>query len=242
MFAPVAAGVMWDFLPHCISFPGDRRGGRGLWIEARTIRPADLGQDRPEDRPRCAVPPRRHHAAPSNDDIGAISASRILLSSFVVILSSARIASARTAAVVSEIPPARRGLEATAVGLFVTLSQLRRQWARYRRRGSAASSRRTGCSSRGDDLDILDLFDTALRQPVRRACRRHRRARLCPGRQPAGHVHLLSEAVTREAQATSIGLGATATVSPPWSSRYSWAVAQFWGLHATFYVTGAVLL
>jgi hypothetical protein len=54
---------------------------------------------------------------------------------------------------------------------------------------------------------------------------------------------ILSRAVSRETQATSIGLRATGNrVAGITLPVIMGAVAQVWGLNATFYVTGGLLL
>ncbi len=243
MFAPVAAGVMWDFLPHWISFLVIAAVGAAFWIAVRTIPPADLGEDWPEDRPRPPfhlgdIMPRL------NDYIGAIGLLVIPAVAFVVIVSSVRIASALMQQSFYIVYLRDAGLEATVIGLFVTLSQLSAAMGALSASWFCRFVPSHWVFLGAVTTSIFCIYSTPLYGSLFAVLAAVIAVRgFAQGASQPVMYTLLSEAVTREAQATSIGLRATgnrvATLVVP---VFMGAVAQFWGLHATFYVTGAVLL
>lgn len=243
MCAPVAAGAMWDFLPHWVAFMAIAVVGAAFWIAVRSIPPADLGEDKPEDAPR--QPFRIGDIMPRlGDYIGAIGLLAIPAVAFVVVVSSVRITSALLQHSFYIIYLREVGLQATFIGLFATLSQAMAAL------GALSAARFTrfihpqwvflGAVT----TSMLCIYSTPIFGSafVLLAAAIALRGFAQGTSQPLMYT-ILSRAAGPDARATSIGLRSTgnrfSTLVVP---VFMGAVAQFWGLHATFFVTGAILL
>jgi sugar phosphate permease len=243
MVAPTLAGAMWDFLPHWISFVVIGAAGGAFWLAVRAIPPAATGEDRSSDDPR--PPFRLRDIMPRlSDYIGAIGLMVIPVVAFVVVVSSVRIGSALMQQSFYIVYLKEIGLQATFIGLFVTLSQMM----------AAAGTLSGAWMSRFVPphwvflgmvtLSVILIYSTpvfgsalfilAIAIAVRGFAQ--------GASQPVMYT-ILSRAVSRETQATAIGLRATGNrVAGITLPILMGAVAETWGLAATFFVTGGLLL
>ena len=243
MIAPTMAGAMWDFLPYWVSFLVTAGMGLAFWLAVRGIPAAALGEERSADAPR--PPFRLRDILPSlSDYIGAIGLMVIPVVAFVVVVSSVRIGSALMQQSFYIIYLKELGLQATIIGLFITLSQLMAAAGTL----SAAWFTRfihphwmfLGMVTASVILIYATpLFGSAF---IVLALAIALRGFAQGASQPVMYT-ILSDAVSRETQATSIGLRATgnrvAGISLP---IIMGGVAQVWGLNATFFVSGGLLL
>lgn len=246
MMAPIVQGALWDTTPHWVSFLVVALMGAGFWMAVQTLPRAEVdaeaagaeeGQPRPPFRIADLVPRL-------SDYIGAFGLLVIPAVAFVVVVSSMRLGSALMQQSFYIVYLREIGLEATVIGLFVSLSQalaavgglaagrlarwIHPNWVFL---GSVSFSIIFVYATPllGEELAVLALA-IALRG-------------LCQGISQPVMYTILSRAVSKEAQATSIGLRQTgnrlaALILPILMG----AIAEVWGLYATFFVTGALLL
>ncbi|MFM2130509.1 MAG: hypothetical protein RL477_2055 [Pseudomonadota bacterium] len=243
MVAPTLAGAMWDFLPHWVSFVVIAVFGGGFWLAVRGLPPAAIGEVRDRDTPRPKF--RLRDILPSlTDYIGAIGLMVIPVVAFVVVVSSVRIGTALMQQSFYIVYLKEIGLQATFIGLFVTLSQMMAAagtlTASYVTRvihphwmflGTVTTSVILIYATPvfGSTLAFLAIA-IAVRGWAQGAS------------QPVMYT-ILSKAVSPETQATSIGLRATGNrVAGMVLPIIMGAIAQHWGLAATFFVTGGLLL
>jgi MFS family permease len=242
MFAPAGAGALWDIAPPWVSFVTMGVMGLLFWIAVHALPAAELGEtpgaaDRPPFRWADILP-----RLP--DYIGAIGLLAIPTVAFVVVVSSIRLSTATLQSSFYLIYLKEIGLQATVIGMFVSLTQMSAA------AGTLLAARLThylhpvwaflllvttsvvmifGTPLFGDALAVLALA-IALRGFAQ------------GGSQPIMYS-TLSKAVTSETQGMAIGLRATgnriAALTVP---VFMGAIAEAWGLHATFFVTGGLLL
>jgi hypothetical protein len=242
MTAPIGAGLMWDFLPHWVSFAVTGAVGLAFWFAVRALPAADLGEAR-DDTSR--EPFRMSDILPRlSDYIGAIGLMAIPTVTFVVIVSSVRLSTGSLQTSFYLVYLKEIGLQATVIGTFVSLTQfsaavgtlLAARLTRYIHPVWAFLLLVTvsvaliyGTPIFGDALILLALAISI-------------RGMAQGGSQPIMYS-TLSKAVTAETQGMAIGLRATgnriAALTVP---VFMGAVAEAWGLNATFYVTGAIML
>ncbi len=243
MIAPTLAGVMWDFLPHWISFAVIGAAGGAFWLAIRAIPPKAVGEDRATDAPR--PPFRLRDIMPRlSDYIGAIGLMAVPIVAFVVVVSSVRIGSALMQQSFYIVYLKEIGLQAAFIGLFVTLSQMM----------AAAGTLSGAWMSRfvpphwvflgTVTLSVILIYATPLFGSalfvlaIAIAVRGFAQG----ASQPVMYT-ILSRAASRETQATAIGLRATGNrVAGITLPILMGAVAETWGLAATFFVTGGLLL
>lgn len=243
MVAPVMAGLMWDFLPFWVVFVVTGAIGGLFWLAVAGIPPKAIGEDTQSmgERP----PFRLRDIMPSlNDYIGAIGLLVIPVVAFVVIVSSVRIASALMQQSFYILYLKDIGLQATVIGIFVTLSQMM----------AAAGTLSTGVFTRYVHphwvflgmviVSIFLVYATPLFGSVLVVLAAAIAVRgFAQGASQPVMYTILSNAVNRETQATAIGLRATGNrVAGVVLPIVMGLIAEFWGLNATFFVTGALLL
>ncbi len=246
MVAPVIAGALWDYAPHWVAFLAVAAAGAAYWQAVRLLPRAEIDGPPPTEHEKAKQPPFRFmDLMPRlSDYIGAIGLLVIPAVAYVVVVSSVRLGSALMQQSFYIVYLQEIGLQATVIGLFIALSQalaavgtltagrlvrwVHPNWVFL---GSVSLSVFFVYSTPlyGDALAVLAVA-IAIRG-------------LCQGISQPVMYNILSLAVTRETQATSIGLRQTgnriATLTIP---ILMGAIAEVWGLDATFYVTGLLLL
>jgi len=242
MFAPLAAGALWDLAPPWVSFVVIGLMGALFWIAVRALPAAELGEA-PETSARPAF--RISDLKPRlSDYLGAAGLLVIPTVAFVVMVSSIRLSTGALQMSFYLVYLKEIGLQATVIGLFVTISQV------CAAAGTLGAARLTrvvhpvwaflglvfvsvlliyATPIFGDILILL-----ALAIAVRGLAQ--------GGSQPIMYS-TLSKAVSAGTQGMAIGLRATgnrvtALVLPVLMG----AIAEAWGLHAAFYLTGGGLL
>lgn len=243
MVAPTLAGAMWDFLPSWVSFIVIALAGGAFWLAVKGLSPAAVGEERTADAPRPRF--RLRDIMPSlSDYIGAIGLMVIPVVAFVVVVSSVRIGTALMQQSFYIVYLKQLGLQATYIGLFVTVSQLMAAigtlTASYVTRVVHPHWMFLGTVTISVVLIYATpIFGSALPLlAVAIAVRGWAQG----ASQPVMYT-ILSRAVTPETQATSIGLRATGNrVAGIILPVLMGAIAQHWGISATFFVTGGLLL
>jgi MFS family permease len=243
MVAPTLAGVMWDFLPYWFTFLATAAVGAAFWLAVRAVPPAAIGEETDPNVPRPRF--RLRELLPSlSDYIGAIGLLVIPVVAFVVVVSSVRIGSALMQQSFYIVYLQQLGLQATVIGLFVTLSQMM----------AAAGTLSAAWFTRFIHphwmflgmvvISIFLVYATPLFGSMLAVLAVAIAVRgFAQGASQPVMYTILSDAVSREIQATSIGLRATGNrVAGITLPIIMGAVAQVWGLNATFYVTGGLLL
>jgi MFS family permease len=245
MASPLAVGAMWDFVPHWIAFAVIGLVGAMFWSVVAAIPPAELVAD-PVPGERAQRPPfRLTDIMPRlSDYIGAIGLMLIPAVAFVIIVSSVRIGSALMLQSFYIMHLKEMGLLATAIGGFITLSQMGAAT------GTLMAARVTPYISPNIVflgavmVSIFCVYSTPLwgTSLVVLAAFIIVRGMAQGISQPVMYT-ILSRAVGPGAQGTAIGLRSTGNrmaglTLPPIMG----VIAEFWGLTATFYITGALLL
>ncbi len=242
MVAPILAGVMWDFLPHWVSFMVVACVGAGFWLAVRAVPAAEVGRNMTRDE---RTPFRIGDIMPRlSDYIGAIGLLVIPLVAFVVIVSSVRISSALMQQSFYILYLKDIGLQATVIGAFVTLSQLMAALGTLSAAWFARFIHPNWVFLGAVTVSVFFVYTTPLYGSalVILAIAIAIRGFAQGTSQPLMYT-ILSRAVSKETQATSIGLRATGNrVTNLVVPVFMGTVAELWGLNATFYVTGAVLL
>lgn len=240
--APLGAGALWDFAAPWVSFVVMGIVGLLFWFAVRSLPAAELGEG-PEagDRP----PFRWSDIMPRlSDYIGAVGLLAIPTVAFVVVVSSIRLSTGTLQTSFYLVYLKEIGLQATVIGLFVSLTQMSAA------AGTLLAARLTryihpvwaflllvtisvtliyGTPVFGDALVLLAIAISV-------------RGLAQGGSQPIMYS-TLSRAVTPETQATAIGIRATGNrVTGLVVPVFMGAIAEAWGLNATFYVTGGILL
>lgn len=244
--APVAAGVLWDTAPHWVAFLVITAVGAIYWQTVRMLPRAEVDGPEPTEAERAARPPfRLSDLTPRlSDYIGAVGLLAIPAVAYVVVVSSVRLGSAIMQQSFYIVYLQEIGLQATVIGMFITLAQAL----------AAVGTLTAGWLTRwfhpnwiflgSVSLSVFFIYSTPLygEQLAVLALTVAIRG-WCQGISQPVMYNILSSAVTKETQATSIGLRQTgnriATLIIP---VFMGAVAELWGLHATFYVTGTILL
>jgi MFS family permease len=240
--APVAAGALWDFAPPWVAFMVIGVVGLFFWFAVRALPAAELGAT-PD---AAARPPFRFaDILPRlSDYIGAVGLLVIPTVAFVVVVSSIRLSTGTLQTSFYLIYLKELGLQATIIGLFVSISQISAA------AGTLLAARLTkfvhplwaflglvttsvflifSTPLYGDVLILLGLVIAV-------------RGLAQGGSQPIMYS-TLSKAVSAETQGMAIGLRATGNrISALTVPVFMGAIAETWGLNATFYVTGGILL
>ena len=242
MIAPIGAGVMWDFAPHWVSFVTIGVVGLAFWFAVRALPPAELGEalDATSREPfrLSDILPRL------SDYIGAIGLLAIPTVTFVVIVSSIRLSTGALQTSFYLVYLKEIGLQATVIGTFVSLTQMSAAV------GTLLAARLTrflhpvwaflllvtisvaliyGTPVFGDVLVLLAIAISI-------------RGMAQGGSQPIMYS-TLSKAVTAQTQGMAIGLRATGNrVTALTMPVFMGAIAEAWGLNASFYATGAIML
>jgi MFS family permease len=243
MMAPVAGGLMWDYLPYWVSFVVGGAMGGVFWLSVNALPPKEVGED--PDKATERPPFRLRDILPSlSDYIGAIGLLVIPMVAFVVTVSSVRIGTALLQNSFYLVYLKELGLSATVIGLFVTLSQLMAATGTL----SSAWFQRfmhphwlflgmvvTSVTS----IYVTPIFGSVLALLALAIAIRG----FAQGASQPVMYTILSRAVSREIQATAIGLRATGNrVAGIILPLILGGVAELWGLSTTFYVTGGLLL
>lgn len=249
MIAPLVAGALWDFIAPWAVFVLAGLTGAGFWFAVYSLPPAELGETgragHGEGEAKTRPPFRFADILPRlSDYIGAIGLMAIPTVTFVIIVSSVRLSTGTLQTSFYLVYLKEIGLQATTIGGFMTITQMMAAVgtllaARLTRKvppvwaflGLVFTSVFLIYSTPiyGNVLVLLAVV-IAVRGVAQGAS------------QPIMYG-TLSRAVGREIQATAIGLRSTgnrvmALVLPVLMG----AIAEVWGLNATFYVTGSVLL
>jgi len=242
MIAPIGAGLMWDFAPHWVSFVTTGAVGLGFWFAVRALPAEELGE-----APGAASrePFRMSDILPRlSDYIGAIGLMAIPTVTFVVVVSSIRLSTGTLQTSFYLVYLKEIGLQATVIGTFVSLTQMSAAV------GTLLAARLTryihpvwaflllvtisvaliyGTPLFGDTLILLAIVISI-------------RGMAQGGSQPIMYS-TLSKAVTAQTQGMAIGLRATGNrITALTVPVFMGAIAEAWGLNATFYVTGALML
>lgn len=242
MFAPVGAGALWDSTSPFVAFLVMGVVGLFFWIAVKALPAAELG----EARETGARPPFHwSDILPRlSDYIGAVGLMAIPTVTFVIVVSSIRLSTGTLQSSFYLVYLKEIGLQATVIGLFVTITQMSAA------AGTLLASRLTrGLHPVWSFLLLVTIsvtliygtpvFGSALVPlavviAVRGFCQ--------GGSQPIMYS-TLSKAVTPETQATAIGLRATGNrITALTVPVFMGAIAEAWGLNATFFVTGGILL
>lgn len=242
MIAPIGAGALWDFAPHWVSFMAMGAVGLAFWLAVKALPAAELGEA-PDSASR--EPFRFSDILPRlSDYIGAVGLMAIPTVTFVVVVSSIRLSTGTLQTSFYLVYLKEIGLQATVIGLFVSLTQMGAAI------GTLLAARLTrhihpvwaflvtvtisvaliyGTPVFGDVLALLALA-IAVRGMAQGAS------------QPIMYS-TLSKAVTAETQGMAIGLRATGNrITALTVPVFMGAIAEAWGLNATFYITGAIML
>ncbi len=242
MFAPAGAGALWDFAPPWVSFLAMGVTGLLFWIAVHALPAAELGEatdagDHPPFRWSDILPRL-------SDYIGAVGLMVIPTVTFVVVVSSIRLSTATLQSSFYLVYLKEIGLQATVIGMFISLSQI----------GAAVGTLLAARLTRYMHpvwaflllvtISMVLIFGTPLFGDalVPLALAISIRGLAQGGSQPIMYS-TLSKAVTAETQGMAIGLRATgnrlAALGLP---VFMGAIAEAWGLYATFYVSGGILL
>lgn len=243
MVAPVVAGLMWDYLPYWVSFMVGGAMGAMFWLLVRALPAEDIGEDTAATAER--PPFRLRDVLPSlSDYIGAIGLLVIPMVAFVVIVSSVRIGTALLQNSFYVVYLKELGLQATVIGLFVTLSQLMAATGTLSSAWFQKFMKPHWLFLGMVVLSVITIYGTPIFGSMMffLAVAIAIRGFAQGASQPVMYS-ILSRAVSREIQATAIGLRATGNrVAGIGLPLILGGVAEIWGLNATFYVTGALLL
>lgn len=249
MIAPLVAGALWDLTAPWVVFALTGLTGAAFWFAVYALPPAELGE---ADRTGCGEgvagtrPPFRFNdiLPRLSDYIGAIGLLTIPTVTFVIVVSSVRLSTGTLQTSFYLVYLKEIGLQATMIGGFMTITQMMAAV------GTLLAARLTrvvhpiwaflGLVSTSVFLiystpiygDLLVLLAAVI--AVRGVAQ--------GGSQPIMYG-ILSRAVGPEIQATAIGLRSTgnrlmALALPVLMG----GIAELWGLNATFYVTGGLLL
>ncbi|MDX1484699.1 MAG: MFS transporter [Alphaproteobacteria bacterium] len=242
MFAPLGAGALWDLAPPWVAFAVVGVIGFLFWGAVRALPAAELGEgSETGSRPAFHlgdILPRL------SDYLGAAGLLVIPTVAFVVVVSSIRLSTGTLQSSFYLVYLKEIGLQATVIGLFVTITQI----------GAAAGTLLAarlirfvhpvwaflglvmvsvtlifGTPIFGDVLVMLGVA-IAIRGMAQGAS------------QPIMYS-TLSKAVGPETQGMAIGLRATGNrVTALLLPVFMGAIAEAWGLDATFFVTGSILV
>lgn len=242
MIAPLVGGALWDFAPYWVTFVVVGIIGAAFWLAVWLIPPAELGEER-EARPRppftwSSVMPRL------SDYIGAVGLLVIPVVLFTVVASSVRLATGTLQSSFYLIYLKELGLQATVIGGFVTITQMMAAV------GTLLAARLTrvvhpvwaflGLVS----ISVFLIYSTPIYGDALILLAAVIAVRGCAqGASQPIMYGILSRAVGPDVQATAIGLRSTGNrVAALILPVLMGAIAEVWGLNATFYVTGALLL
>ena len=242
--APVTAGALWDAFPPWVAFAVVGAAGAILWFAIASIPKADVGEekgDRDSPRPPFSL---RDLMPRLSDYIGAIGLLVIPAVAFVVIVSSVRIASALMQQSFYILYLKEIGLQATVIGLFVTLSQMMAAAGTLSAARMLRYLRPHWLFLAAVALSVFFVYATPIFGDVILILAMAIAVRgFCQGISQPVMYTILSRAVGPDAQATAIGVRATGNrVAGLVVPIFMGAVAEVWGLNATFFVTGTLLL
>jgi len=248
MIAPLVAGALWDLTSPWVVFALTGLTGAGFWLAVYALPPAELGEasDVPgDDTARTRPPFRISDILPRlSDYIGAIGLMAIPAVAFVVAVSSVRLSTGTLMTSFYLVYLKEIGLQATMIGGFMTLTQMMAAG------GTLLAARITrvvhpvwaflGLVS----ISVFLIYSTPLYGNVLWLLAAIIAIRgLAQGASQPIMYGILSRAVGREIQATAIGLRSTGNrVMALFLPVLMGAIAEIWGLNATFYVTGGFLL
>ena len=243
MIAPIMAGVLWDFVAPWVAFAVIGVVGIAFLIAVRAVPVSEVGAARVDIASRPDF--RISHLMPKlSDYIGAAGLLVIPAVAFVVVVSSVRIVSATMQQSFYIIYLEQLGLKATAIGGFLTLSQMMAACGTLLAAHLTRFIPPNWVFLGAVCLSIFFVFSTPLYGDAFFVLAVAIGIRgLCQGISQPVMYRILSNAVRPETQATAIGLRATGNrVANLMLPVFMGAIAQFWGLNATFYVTGTLML
>ncbi len=240
--APLTAGALLDFAPPWVSFVVMGLVGLAFWGAVYALPPAELGEATDAGQ---RAPFRVTDILPRlSDYIGAVGLLLIPAVAFVVLVSSIRLSTGALQSSFYLVYLKEIGLQATVIGLFVTITQVSAA------AGTLLAARLTRVVHPVWAFlglvftSVLMIYSTPLYGDmlILLAAAIALRGLAQGGSQPIMYG-ILSRAVGQEIQATAIGLRSTgnrlaALILPVLMG----AIAEAWGLNATFYVTGGFLL
>jgi MFS family permease len=248
MIAPLVAGALWDFTSPWVVFVLTGLTGAGFWLAIYALPPAELGEasDSPGDGTASSRPPFRiADIMPRlSDYIGAIGLLSIPAVAFVVVVSSVRLSTGTLLTSFYLVYLKEIGLQATMIGGFMTITQMMAAV------GTLLAARLTGVvhpvwAFLGlVTISVFLIYSTPIYGDVLLLLAAVIAIRgIAQGASQPIMYGILSRAVGPEIQATAIGLRSTgnrvmALILPVLMG----AIAEVWGLNATFYVTGGILL
>lgn len=248
MIAPLVAGALWDFTAPWVVFALTGLTGAGFWIAVSGLPPAELGEGRGgggESQPDARPPFRIADILPRlSDYIGAIGLLAIPTVTFVIVVSSIRLSTGTLQTSFYLVYLKEIGLQATMIGGFMTITQMSAAV------GTLLAARLTRVVPPVwaflvlVSISVFLIYSTPLYGNVLVLLAAVIAVRGCAqGASQPIMYGILSRAVGPEIQATAIGLRSTgnrvaALILPVMMG----AIAEIWGLNATFYVTGGMLL
>ncbi len=252
MTAPLVAGALWDFAAPWMVFALAGLTGVGFWLAVRAIPPAELGEAGDEPGPGAAetkAKPRQPFSITDimprlSDYIGAIGLLAIPTVLFVIVVSSVRLSTGTLQTSFYLVYLKEIGLQATLIGGFMTITQMMAAV------GTLLAARLTrvvhpvwaflGLVS----ISVFLIYSTPLYGDVLVLLAAVIAVRGCAqGASQPIMYGILSRAVGPEIQATAIGLRSTGNrVAALFLPVMMGAIAEIWGLNATFYVTGGMML
>ncbi len=245
MIAPLVAGALWDFTAPWVVFALTGLTGAGFWIAVSALPPAELGEEPGDSEPDPRPPFKIADILPRlSDYIGAIGLMAIPTVTFVIVVSSIRLSTGTLQTSFYLVYLKDIGLQATMIGGFMTITQMSAAV------GTLLAARLTrvvppvwaflGLVS----ISVFLIYSTPLYGNVLVLLAAVIAVRGCAqGASQPIMYGILSRSVGPEIQATAIGLRSTgnrvaALILPVMMG----AIAEVWGLNATFYVTGGMLL
>jgi MFS family permease len=247
MTAPLVAGALWDFTSPWVVFALTGLTGAGFWLAVYLLPPAELGEGPQEEgstaKPR--QPFRLSDIMPRlSDYIGAIGLLTIPTVLFVIVGSSVRLSTGTLQTSFYLVYLKEIGLQATMIGGFMTITQMMAAV------GTLLAARLTRVIHPIWAflvlvfISVFLIYSTPLYGDVLLLLAAVIAVRGCAqGASQPIMYSILSRAVGPEVQATAIGLRSTgnrvaALVLPVMMG----AIAEVWGLNATFFITGGMLL
>ena len=242
MIAPLAAGAMLDFAPPWVSFAVMGLVGIAFWGAVTALPPAELGEAKDDGQ---RTPFRIADILPRlSDYIGALGLLAIPAVAFVVIVSSIRLSTGTLQSSFYLIYLENIGLQATVIGGFVTITQMSAAVGTLLSVRLTDKIHPTWAFLGTVSISVFLIYSTPLYGDVLVLLAAVIAVRGCAqGASQPIMYGILSRAVGPEIQATAIGLRSTgnrfsALILPVMMG----AIAKVWGLNATFYVIGGMML
>jgi len=242
MIAPLAAGALLDFAPPWVSFAVIGFMGMAFWVAVYALPPAELGEAN-DDCERATF--RIANILPRlSDYIGAVGLLAIPAVAFVVIVSSVRLSTGTLQSSFYLLYLENMGLQATVIGIFVSITQMMAAVGTLLAAHLTRLVHPVWAFLGLVFTSVFLIYSTPIYGDILLLLAAVIAVRGCAqGASQPIMYGILSRAVGPDIQATAIGLRSTgnrvmALILPVLMG----AIAEIWGLNATFYVTGGMLL